>query len=416
MGLEALTSRKSPAFSVPVATSAKPRSFGSPGVDEAAPAPSDLDGRIKDAESFGHHIAVLRSSGSGRTLPRAVRAKMEKAFGRDFSHVRVHEEDRSPLSLGAVAYTRGRDIHFAPGRYQPGSISGQELIGHELTHVVQQQAGQVALPQGKHLPINQDSRLEAEADAMGARAARGIPLAGIGGAKSAFPARAVPPSGTAGPVQCMLNSLAHTVKKRLGSQSGRAFSSSSSGGGGGGGKKFDSMEVVNKILKKHDQIEEKKATLQRLIGNQKTIPSYRYLNAEKPQDFQPPLMKTEGPEALDKVLKEVKEDPRLKEKLTRGHETGELHDKSPAVSVALDFMKAANTTDPWLTEIIENVPHLALFHTPEGSLIPPHSALSKEETEHLYMGANLQQYNSRVIANPMRGGIPRVSRLPPEYL
>lgn len=401
MGLEALPSRRSPGLHVPVATSARPRPFGSPGVDGAVP---DLEGRIKAAALFGHNIALLRPSGSRRTLPRAVRNKMEKAFGRDFSHVRIHE-DRSPLSLGAVAYTRGRDIHFAPGQYQPGSTSGQELIGHELTHVVQQQAGQVVLPQGKHLPINQDSRLEAEADAMGARATRGIPLAGIGGARSASPTRATSPSGATGPVQCMLRNVLKLGNKKQ--QLAKSFSST---------KKTDSTDIVGKILAKNAQIQERNANLQKLIGNQKTTPSFRYLDAEKPQDFQSPLMKNKGPKAMNDVLEKVKRDPSLKKKLAKGHETGELHDKSPFVSVAKDFMKVANTTDPWLAEITEKVPHLALLLTPEGSLRPPHSALSKKETEHLYMGSDLQQYTSKIIPNPMQGGIPRLSTLPPDFI
>jgi len=46
-------------------------------------------------------------------------------------------------SLGAQAYTQGTDIHFAPGQYQPSSQGGQELLGHELAHVVQQADGRV---------------------------------------------------------------------------------------------------------------------------------------------------------------------------------------------------------------------------------------------------------------------------------
>jgi hypothetical protein len=50
--------------------------------------------------------------------------------------VRVHE-DGGAESIGAVAYTWGHDVHFAPGRYRPETASGQALLGHELTHVVQ---------------------------------------------------------------------------------------------------------------------------------------------------------------------------------------------------------------------------------------------------------------------------------------
>jgi hypothetical protein len=63
--------------------------------------------------------------------------------GADFASVRMHEGPQV-TDMGAAAYTQGADIHFAPGQYQPGSQGGQELIGHELAHVVQQSQGRVS--------------------------------------------------------------------------------------------------------------------------------------------------------------------------------------------------------------------------------------------------------------------------------
>lgn len=119
-------------------------------------------------------------AGGGTALPVDLRAKMEAAFGADFSSVRVHQDDQAQ-QVGALAFTRGSDIHFAPGAYQPTTQSGQELIGHELTHVVQQSAGRVSSPsQAKDLAVNADDALEREADDLGARAARGAPAGGAG--------------------------------------------------------------------------------------------------------------------------------------------------------------------------------------------------------------------------------------------
>ena len=115
----------------------------------------------------GQHLA---RAGRGQPLPEPVRAKMERALGHDFSRVRVHEGGHAE-SLGAIAYTRGTDLHFGPGRYSPQTRAGQELIGHELAHVVQQDTGRVAVPQGKGAPINADPALEAEADRLGRMAA-----------------------------------------------------------------------------------------------------------------------------------------------------------------------------------------------------------------------------------------------------
>ena len=65
-------------------------------------------------------------------------------------------------------------VHLAPCHYKPESQEGQKLIGHELTHVVQQKEGRVsAKKQGAGMPINDDPGLQKEADEMGARAAQG---------------------------------------------------------------------------------------------------------------------------------------------------------------------------------------------------------------------------------------------------
>ena len=124
-------------------------------------------------------------------IPDAARQRMERSFGADFSTVRIHEGPEA-AAIGAVAYARGEDIHFQPGRYDPVSPAGLELLGHELTHVVQQRSGRVARPQGKDSPVVPDPALEAEADAAGARAAREEP-AGIHGSGGS--------AATDGPVQ-----------------------------------------------------------------------------------------------------------------------------------------------------------------------------------------------------------------------
>lgn len=124
--------------------------------------------------------AALRSRGGGQPLAAPVRGKMEHAFGADFGAVRVHEDGEAG-ALGAKAYAAGTDIHMAPGEYAPDSEHGQELIGHELAHVIQQSQGRVAGgPQAKGGGINQDASLEREADEMGAKAARGQRVGSFG--------------------------------------------------------------------------------------------------------------------------------------------------------------------------------------------------------------------------------------------
>src|SRR4051812_17998512 len=50
----------------------------------------------------------------GQPLPQAVLARMEAAFGADFSAVRVHVGPQASR-IGAVAFTTGNDLYFAPG-------------------------------------------------------------------------------------------------------------------------------------------------------------------------------------------------------------------------------------------------------------------------------------------------------------
>ena len=107
--------------------------------------------------------------GGGSPLPPAVLAKMEGAFGADFSAVRVHVGPQASR-IGALAFATGNELYFAPGQYDPGSVRGQQLIGHELAHVVQQRQGRVRAP-GSGVSVVQDHALEAEADRLGARAA-----------------------------------------------------------------------------------------------------------------------------------------------------------------------------------------------------------------------------------------------------
>jgi Domain of unknown function (DUF4157) len=112
----------------------------------------------------------LQPKSGGQPIPDQVRAKMEAAFGADFSDVRVHVGQEAS-AIGAIAYTWGTNIHFAPGQYSPNTIQGQKLLGHELWHVVQQRSGRVSNPFGSGVAVVQDHALEAEADRMGVKAA-----------------------------------------------------------------------------------------------------------------------------------------------------------------------------------------------------------------------------------------------------
>ncbi len=106
---------------------------------------------------------VLRSA--GEPLDASARAFFEPRFGRDFSQVRVHADDRAAMSarsIGARAYTVGRHIAFAQGQYAPGSDQGRHLLAHELTHTIQQGAARI-----RRLPDATRQDDEARVDNLG---------------------------------------------------------------------------------------------------------------------------------------------------------------------------------------------------------------------------------------------------------
>lgn len=108
--------------------------------------------------------SIERTRGGGQALDSQSRAQMGSAFHADFSGVRVHtdrEADSLNQALNARAFTTGKDIFFRQGQYNPGSSSGQELLAHELTHVVQQTGNEI---QPKLTLGQPGDRYEQEAD------------------------------------------------------------------------------------------------------------------------------------------------------------------------------------------------------------------------------------------------------------
>ena len=80
--------------------------------------------------------------GGGSPLSAEVRNNMEPQLGADLSAVRVHtsgESQQAASQYGARAFTIGSDVHFNAGEFEPGSKKGDQLLAHELTHVVQGQ-------------------------------------------------------------------------------------------------------------------------------------------------------------------------------------------------------------------------------------------------------------------------------------
>jgi hypothetical protein len=123
--------------------------------------------------------ALQRPGTSGAAIEPGVRVDFESAFGESFSDVRVYEGDGVADAAGAQAVARGNDIHFAKGRYAPGTPQGRFLLGHELTHVVQQRQGQMTEDRVRRLIDDAmgsgRSPREHEADRIGMLVAAGQP-------------------------------------------------------------------------------------------------------------------------------------------------------------------------------------------------------------------------------------------------
>lgn len=91
--------------------------------------PSSLDGALEHSQ--------------GDPMGDGVRIPLERSFGADFRSIRIHTDSRADAwsrSLQARAFTKGRDIYFRTGAFDPGTPRGRHLLVHELTHTIQQGA------------------------------------------------------------------------------------------------------------------------------------------------------------------------------------------------------------------------------------------------------------------------------------
>src|SRR5215469_12717459 len=128
--------------------------------------PQKQDGILALQRSVGNRaVQKLLPQTEGEPIAEQPRQKLETAFGKDLSEVRLHRDPESAelaTQAGANALTAGRDIYFAPGAYGPATLA------HEVTHVVQQAQAASLLP-------DEDSSLEHEAGAAASAVMSGQP-------------------------------------------------------------------------------------------------------------------------------------------------------------------------------------------------------------------------------------------------
>ena len=157
---------------------------------EAPTQRSDLDLASGSPAVFGSSLPSSGASGHPVDLPGAIREKFEDAFGADLSAVRIYRS-QAVADAGAQAVTMGEKVAFAPGMLDFSSREGLTLLGHEMSHVVSRQRGEVT---GSGF-LN-DPALEARADREGAMAAAGQQIQAPTAAMSSATA-----AGASGPMQ-----------------------------------------------------------------------------------------------------------------------------------------------------------------------------------------------------------------------
>jgi hypothetical protein len=109
--------------------------------------------------------AISQSKGGGHKLDDGSRDRVGGALDDSLDDVRVHTDEHAndlASSVSARAFTMGSDIYFGKGEHNPGTSDGQQLLAHELTHVVQQRGASQSGP----LMVSQPGdALENEAEA-----------------------------------------------------------------------------------------------------------------------------------------------------------------------------------------------------------------------------------------------------------
>ncbi|PTB17745.1 hypothetical protein C9I57_26350 [Trinickia symbiotica] len=133
-----------------------------------APTPIQRRDAAAPAEPGATLSPAMRSG-----LPEGLKAGVERLSGVRMDQVEVHFNSRKPAALQALAYAQGKHIYLAAGQ--------EKHLAHEAWHLVQQAQGRVRTTGRTEggVALNDERRLEAEAEAMGAKASR--PQAAAGG-------------------------------------------------------------------------------------------------------------------------------------------------------------------------------------------------------------------------------------------
>ncbi len=116
--------------------------------------------RSTDVQSQAEPTRITHSLGMGTALENTQRQKLEEFFGTSLETVKIHTDEnakQTTKNLGAHAATIGENILLS----ESANTRDDELIAHEVAHVIQQREARV--PDG----IDKDTNLETEAQNLG---------------------------------------------------------------------------------------------------------------------------------------------------------------------------------------------------------------------------------------------------------
>lgn len=121
--------------------------------------------KTEEEETLQRELETTQRKENRTGLPDGLKTGIENLSGMAMDDVLVHYNSSKPAGVQALAYTQGTDIHVGPGQ--------EHHLPHEAWHVVQQKHGRVApTAHLKGVAINDDARLEQEANEVGEKAAR----------------------------------------------------------------------------------------------------------------------------------------------------------------------------------------------------------------------------------------------------
>ncbi|MDR1754023.1 MAG: DUF4157 domain-containing protein [Eubacterium sp.] len=117
-------------------------------------------------------IKTTSSSPNLTGIADGLKSRFETFSGFSFNDVRVHYNSGRPAQLQALAYTQGNQVYIASGQ--------EKYLSHELGHVVQQKRQAIQpLLRADNININNDERLESEADKISYLINRGVSEVGL---------------------------------------------------------------------------------------------------------------------------------------------------------------------------------------------------------------------------------------------